>query len=52
MSALILLVPAAVLLGLFFLVAFIVSAKRGQFDDLETPAYRVLTSDSETKGAK
>ena len=36
------LVPAALLMGLGFLVVFILAAKSGQFEDLETPAVRML----------
>ena len=36
------LVPAALALGLGFLVAFIWSAKSGQYEDLDTPAVRIL----------
>jgi cbb3-type cytochrome oxidase maturation protein len=42
-------VPLAVLLGLSFLLGFVYCARRGQFDDLETPAFRALLDDSERK---
>jgi cbb3-type cytochrome oxidase maturation protein len=35
----------ALLLAGFFIVAFIWSAKRGQYDDLETPRFRMLLDD-------
>lgn len=40
------LLPAAILLGLGFLVAFIWSVKNAQYDDLETPAHRILIDDT------
>ena len=45
MNILFLLRPIALLLGLAFLAAFIRAAARGQFDDLETPAHRILLPD-------
>ncbi len=36
------LLPLALLLGFGFAAAFIFSSWRGQFDDLETPAHRLL----------
>ena len=39
--------PLALLLGGGFLVSFIVMARNGQYDDLETPAYRILLDDDE-----
>jgi cbb3-type cytochrome oxidase maturation protein len=36
------LVPVALLMGVGFLVFFIWAAKSGQFEDLETPAVRML----------
>ncbi len=39
------LVPAALLLGGAFVGAFVWNVKRGQFDDLETPAHRILMDD-------
>lgn len=45
MSIVFLLLPVALLLGIGFLLAFIWGASRGQFDDLETPAHRILLPD-------
>lgn len=42
MSVLIFMVPMALLLGFGFVVAFLWSAKNDQFEDLETPALRIL----------
>lgn len=42
MNIIYLLLPIALLLGFGFLAAFVFSASRGQYDDLETPAHRVL----------
>jgi cbb3-type cytochrome oxidase maturation protein len=39
------LLPIALLLGLSFAAAFVFSSLRGQFDDLETPAHRLLLDD-------
>lgn len=46
MSLVILLMPVALLMGAGFLGAFIWGAADGQFDDLETPAHRILLADS------
>ena len=46
MNIVLLLLPVALLLGFGFLAAFIWSASDGQFDDLETPAHRILLTDS------
>jgi len=40
------LVAASLLLAIGFLIAFIVSVKKGQFDDQETPAIRILFEDN------
>jgi len=45
------LIPMALLLGLSFVGGFIWAAKKGQFDDLETPAHRMLI-DEEVDKAK
>jgi cbb3-type cytochrome oxidase maturation protein len=41
-------VPMALLLAIGFVWAFISSVRGGQYDDLETPAHRMLFDDSET----
>ena len=45
MSVLFVLVPVATLLAALAVAAFVWSAKRGQMDDLETPAIRILNDD-------
>jgi cbb3-type cytochrome oxidase maturation protein len=45
MEVIVILLPLALLLGLFFIGAFIWSAKKGQYDDLETPRFRMLLDD-------
>jgi cbb3-type cytochrome oxidase maturation protein len=47
MSVLYLVVPVALLLVAAALAAFAWAARRGQFDDLTTPAVRALQDDSE-----
>ncbi|HEY9383723.1 MAG TPA: cbb3-type cytochrome oxidase assembly protein CcoS [Gemmatimonadales bacterium] len=49
MSVLYLVVPVALVLVGAALVAFAWAARRGQFDDLTTPAMRALQDDSEPK---
>jgi cbb3-type cytochrome oxidase maturation protein len=41
-NILFLLIPTALLLGLGFLAAFIWAVKTDQFEDLNTPAHRIL----------
>lgn len=45
MSVIFIVVPLATLVVLVAVIAFVVSARRGQFDDLDTPALRVLHDD-------
>jgi cbb3-type cytochrome oxidase maturation protein len=45
MSILVFLVPAALILGLLGLAAFLWSLKSGQYDDLEGAAQRILFDD-------
>lgn len=45
MEIIVVLLPLALLLGGFFVVSFIWSAKKGQYDDLETPRFRMLLDD-------
>lgn len=51
-----LLVALAMLMALFFVLAFWWASKNGQWDDLETPAFRMLLDDNpkqvKTKGEK
>lgn len=46
------LMPLALLLGLGFAAAFIASSYFGQFDDLETPAHRILFDDESINDCK
>jgi len=51
MSSLLILIPAALLLGLAGLAAFLWALRAGQFDDLEGAANRILFDDEgEEKG--
>lgn len=45
MSALFVILPLALLLVSFAVGGFLWAARRGQFDDLDTPAVRVLHDD-------
>lgn len=49
MSVLGYLIPAALLLGLIGLVAFLWSLKSGQYDDLDGAAVRILNDDDDDK---
>ena len=49
MSVLYLVVPLAILLAGAAVLAFLWAAKRGQFDDLNTPAIRAIHDDVEKK---
>lgn len=50
MTALAWLIPAALVLSLFGLVAFMWALRSGQFDDLEGAAYRILEDDYDDFG--
>ncbi len=52
MSILFLIIPFALLIALIFIIAFSYAVKKGQFEDLDTPAYRMLTDDEDTNGVK
>ncbi len=52
MNILYLLVPMALLMGFGFLAAFVWGASRGQYDDLETPAHRILLPDENDERRK
>jgi cbb3-type cytochrome oxidase maturation protein len=45
MSVLYLLIPLALVLVIVFVAAYVWSSRTGQFDDLTTPALRVLLDD-------
>lgn len=47
MSGLLLLIPAALLLGLIGLAAFLWSLRSGQFEDLDGAAERILHDDDD-----
>lgn len=49
MSALVLLIPVALLLGAGGLVAFLWALKSRQFDDLDGAAVRILEEDAEAE---
>ena len=49
MSVIYFMLPFAILLGTGAVIAFLWAARRGQFDDLETPAIRVLFEDETRK---
>jgi len=46
LEVILVLVAASLLLAIGFLIAFIVSVRKGQFDDQETPAIRMLFDDN------
>lgn len=45
MEVITILIPLALLLALFFVIGFIWMTAKGQYDDLETPAMRMLLDD-------
>jgi len=45
MEAMTFLIPMAILMGVGFVVAFIWATRNGQYDDMETPASRMLFDD-------
>jgi len=49
-SVVFIVVPLAALIVLVAVIAFVVSARRGQFDDLDTPPVRMLNEDRWTSG--
>ena len=52
MEIIVVLLPLAILLGATFIFAFIWSARKGQYDDLETPRYRMLLEDKQLVNLK
>ena len=49
MTVLLLMIPMALVLAFGFVVAFLFGVKSGQFDDLETPAHRILFDDEKKR---
>lgn len=47
MNALYVTIPVSLLLVVFFVIAFIYAVKRDQYDDLVTPAHRILLDDGD-----
>ena len=47
MSVIYVLLPVAVLLAIAAVAAFVWAVRRGQFDDLDTPAVRMLHDDED-----
>lgn len=52
MNIIVLLIPIAILLAATFVTAFIWSARKGQYDDLDTPAMRIIFDDETNKSVK
>lgn len=52
MEIIFVLVPLALFLGGIFVAAFIWCARKGQYDDLETPRFRMLLDDRNIKDDK
>lgn len=48
MKILVFIIPLAIALGLFFLFAFIWATRSGQYEDMDTPAQRILLDDDDT----
>lgn len=45
MEILFIILPFALLIAIFFVIAFIKAVRSGQFDDLDTPSHRMLIDD-------
>ena len=52
MSVIFIVLPLALVIVFVAVGAFAWAARRGQFDDLETPAMRALHDDSESRGPR
>lgn len=50
MSILYFIIPVAFILALLFLAAFFWATNHGQYDDLESPAYKMLMDDYKKEG--
>ncbi len=47
MNVLYFILPLSLLFSMGALIVFILAVRKGQFDDLDTPAYRILLEDQE-----
>jgi cbb3-type cytochrome oxidase maturation protein len=47
LNVLLITIPASLLLVVFFVIAFVMAVRRDQFEDLVTPAHRMLLDDGE-----
>ncbi len=47
MSVIFIMIPGALILAAIGVLAFVLAAKRGQFDDLDTPAIRAIFDDDD-----
>ncbi len=52
MSVILIMIPGAMILAALGVWAFINAAKRGQFDDLDTPAIRAVFDDDDQPSAQ
>ena len=52
MEVITILLPLAILLALFFVCGFIWMTRKGQYDDLETPAMRMLIDEKKINTSK
>ncbi len=52
MEVLILILPIALVISLAFVLSFIFAVKKGQYDDMETPAHRILIEEKTIKNKK
>ena len=52
MSVIYVALPVALAVATAAVIAFAISALRGQFDDLKTPAWRILLDDEEKRDEK
>lgn len=52
MNIVVLMIPMSLLLGFGFVAAFMWAVDKGQFDDTETPAYRILENEQHERNNK
>ena len=52
MEVLLLILPFALLISIGFVACFIFAVRSGQYDDLETPAYRMLIDEDNNLNQK